>query len=83
MKLTFENINQFVGRKIRIVKVCAPFLGKESLGKVDYIESTNGTIYLRNLRTNVNPEWIELVGDDSLDIEIEISENNIFNPFKY
>jgi hypothetical protein len=81
MKLTFENIDQFIGKKIRIVKICAPFLSKDVLGKVDYIESTNNGIFLRNLKTNVNPNWINLVSDDELDIEMELNENTIFNPF--
>jgi hypothetical protein len=81
MKLTFDNIDQFIGRKVRIVKVCAPFIGSNILGKVDYIESTNNCIFLKNLKTNVNPNWIELVDDDAIDIEMELNENTIFNPF--
>lgn len=81
MKLTFENIDQFIGRKIRIVKVCAPFIGKDALGKVDYIESTNNGIFLKNRKTNVNPNWVDLVNDNDEDIDMELNENTIFNPF--
>jgi hypothetical protein len=50
MKLTFNNIDQFIGRKVRIVKVCAPFIGSNLLGKVDYIESTINGVFLKGLK---------------------------------
>lgn len=81
MKLTFSNIDQFIGRKIRIIKVCAPFIGLNVLGKVDYIDSTKNGIFLKNLKINVNPNWIELVNDEDIDIKMEINENTIFDPF--
>jgi len=81
MKLTFENINQFIGRKIRIVKVCAPFIGKDALGKVDYIESTNNGIFLKNLKTEYPTILFKSYKDDDEDIEMELNENTIFNPF--
>ena len=82
MKLTFENIDQYIGRKIRIVKICAPFLKIESLGKIDYIKSAKNSIFLEKSKMNVNPEWIELVDDDAIDIDMYINENTIFNPLK-
>ena len=81
MKLTFSNIDQFIGRKVRIVKVCAPFIGLNVLGKIDYIDSTDNGIFLKNLKINVNPNWIELVSDEATDIKMEINEKTIFNPF--
>lgn len=81
MKLTFSNIDQFIGWKVRIIKVCAPFIGLNVLGKVDYIDSTKNGIFLKNLKINVNPNWIELVNDEDIDIKMEINENTIFDPF--
>ena len=82
MKLTFENIHNYIGRKVRIVKICAPFFKRVMLGKVDDIDSVGDTIFLRDLKMNVNPDWIELVDEQAVDIEMELNEQTIYNPFK-
>lgn len=61
------------GDKIRIVKVCAPFVYPESLGKVSRITiGDNGSIYLNDLNRSISRHWIELVDEDAVD---EILEN--------
>jgi hypothetical protein len=81
MNITFENAKKYIGKKVRIVKICAPFFKENCLGKIDYIERVDECIFLKNAKMNVNPSWIELVNDDATDIEMEINENTIFNPF--
>lgn len=61
------------GDKVRIVKVCAPFVYTESLGKVSKITiDDNGSIYLNDLNRSISRHWIELVDEDAVD---EILEN--------
>ena len=67
-----------IGQKVRIVKICAPFLDITYLGKVDIICSLNPVIFLENLKINVNPNWIEVVSNDSINSEIEVDISNIY-----
>jgi hypothetical protein len=59
------------GDKVRIVKVCAPFIGIDLLGKVSKITIRNESIYLDDLKINCSKYWIEKVEDDATDIIIE------------
>ena len=66
------------GDKVRIVKVCAPFIGDESLGKVSRITiGENGTIFLDDMDRYISPHWIKLVNDDDVD---EIIERSVYIP---
>ena len=56
------------GDKVRIVKVCWPFVKMDLLGKVSEITiRDDGSIYLVGLKKIVNKDWIELVYDDAVD----------------
>jgi hypothetical protein len=66
------------GDKVRIVKICAPFIGDESLGKVSKISiMDNGSIFLDDLDRYISPHWIELVDDNVLD---KIVERSVYKP---
>lgn len=78
MKLTIENAKEFIGKKVRIVKICAPFHHTvEMLGKIDYIKEIYGIgpVFLKNREINMNPDWLELVDDGAIDIDMEYNEN--------
>ena len=62
------------GDKVRIVKICAPFIGMESLGKVSHITvNEKGIIYLDDIGQNASKYWLELVSDDEVDMVLEKS----------
>lgn len=61
------------GDKVRVTKVCAPFIGDESLGKVSKITVNESGIFLDDLDRYVSPYWIELVDDNEIDRIIERS----------
>jgi hypothetical protein len=63
------------GDKVRIVKVCWPFVKMNLLGKVSKINILeDGSIYLVDLKRFGSRHLIELVHDDSVD---EILENAV------
>lgn len=65
------------GDKVRIIKLCAPFIGEELFGKISKITIyENGSIYLDDIKIFISPYWIELVNEDS-DI---IVENRVYAP---
>ena len=80
MEITFDNAKNYIGKKVRIIKTCAPFFKDNCLGKIDYIESVAECIFLKKLQMNVNPSWIESVDDDSEDITVEINKDSTYKP---
>ena len=65
------------GDKVRIITLCAPFIGEELLGKISKITiCENGSIYLDDIKIFISPYWIELVDEDN-DI---IYENRVYEP---
>jgi hypothetical protein len=67
-----------IGQKVRIIKCCAPFFGRELLGKVEIIKEiiNHHNIHLER-GLNVHPNWIELVDNDAVDVYMELNENTI------
>lgn len=62
------------GDKIRIVKVCAPFISEKYLGKVSKITvNDHGVIFLDDLGFNAVLGCIIKVSDDSVNEDIEYS----------
>jgi hypothetical protein len=62
------------GDKIRIVKVCAPFISERHLGKVSKITvNDHGVIFLNDLGFNAVLGCIIKVSDDSVNEDIEYS----------
>jgi len=62
------------GDKVRIVKVCAPFISEKYLCKVSRITiNENGTIFLDDLGFNAVLGCIVKVSDDSINEDIEYS----------
>jgi len=72
-----------IGDHIRIVKCCYPTPSSKLLGKVSQIEDTFefiGAVKLTRWGIHVGICFIEKVKEFS-DIEMELNENTIFNPF--
>src|ERR1035437_428358 len=75
-----------IGDKIRVVMISYPTPNEFFLGKVSTITINNlleeiNCVKLDNWGLNVNIGFIEKVSDDAIDIEMELNESNIFNPF--
>jgi hypothetical protein len=68
--------------KIRIIKVCAPFINFDLLGKVSNYTETNNHIYLTRFNINISKHLIEYVNDSEIDINLPHTETYIYNPFK-
>jgi hypothetical protein len=68
------------GDKVRIVKVCAPFISEKYLGKVSRITiSDNGIVFLDDLGFNAVLGCIIKVSEDSINEDIEYS---VYKPNK-
>lgn len=69
------------GDKVRIIKVCAPFISEKYLGKVSSITiNEHGVIFLNEFGFNVVLGCISKVDDES------ISENvkyDVFQPYSF
>lgn len=71
-----------VGDKVRIIKCRYPMPGISLLGKTSFIESiivNMNLVRLSRWEINVKAYFIEKVDDDSIDIDMPLNEDTIFN----
>ena len=66
--------------KIRIIKVCAPFINFDMLGKVSDFNIIDDKIYLNRFNLFISPHLIKYVNDNSKDIKYDYLEKYVYVP---
>lgn len=73
-----------IGDYVRVVMCCYPTPSIGLLGKISKVEDifeSIGSIRLLRWGVHVNIRFLEKITDNLNDIEMELNENTIFNPF--